>query len=58
MYTDKKIGDHVLFTKYTYRPYIDLVDLVNSDEFEKAVLEALAYDEAAADERNSGADEA
>ena len=41
----EEIGDHVRFTKRTYKPYIDVVDLVNSVEFRNAVLAALADDE-------------
>ena len=37
----KPVGDHVQFTKYDYRPYVEAVDLVNSDEFREAVADAL-----------------
>lgn len=54
---DKTIGDHVQFTKRTYRPYVEPVDLVNSDEFRSTVLEALAADEAADEEDDARADD-
>ena len=36
------LGSHVKFTKYSYIPYADAVDLVNSEEFRKEVKLAVA----------------
>ena len=38
---DKSLGDHVRFTKRTFRPYVSGVDLINSKQFEKDLKYAL-----------------
>ena len=48
----KPVGDHVQFTKYDYRPYVEAVDLVNSDEFREAVEDALKELESTKTESN------
>ena len=36
----RPLGEHVRFTKYDYRPFVDPIHLVNSDRFQKIVKAA------------------
>ena len=37
---NKSLGEHVKFTKYDHRPYVEPIDLVNSDNFQRIVKKA------------------
>lgn len=37
---EKSVGDYVKFTKYDYRPYVEPIDLVNSENFQRIVKKA------------------
>ena len=34
------LGEHVKFTEYDYRPYVDELDLINSENFQRIVKKA------------------
>ncbi len=36
----KSLGEHVKFTKDTYRPYVEPIHLVNSENFQRIVKKA------------------
>ena len=36
----KSLGEHVRFTKYDHRPYVEPIDLVKSENFQRIVKNA------------------